>query len=332
MGVSATFITALWPIFKQNSFQVILPNQSLSDPITQTLGVSQGQCLSPHLYTLYTADMPAIVKGGDDYLQCLVYADDLAIYSKNICAIQQSIDHLYKYCSDNYLGINIGKTKIMKFRRGGNLAKSDVITCNSNPIEFVSKFTYLGVVFQTKGKLTGHFDHLGNKGIAACAKVAARMPLSKMSPAILARLFLAVVLPSATYGLRSIHTNEILDFLDEVQGRLIKAWFGVSKYCSLELLLDGAKHLNFISPPRPNSSVYLIPYFQSPFTCTLIRGVIWGFGTATACITSGVVPPHAIPSMMHAFAVSVVKDNIPKSHLLSCRTSTLARHIVITRC
>ena len=86
----------------------------------------------------------------------------------------------------------------MKFRRGGHLAKSDVITCNNNPIEFVSKFTYLGVVFQTKGTLTGHFDHLRNKGIAACAKVAARMPLSKMSPAILARLFLAVVLPSAT--------------------------------------------------------------------------------------------------------------------------------------
>ena len=73
--------------------------------------------------------------------------------------------------------------------------------------------------------------HVKN-AIAACAKVAARMPLSKMSPAILARLFLAVVLPSATYGIRSIHTNETLDFLDEVQGRLIKAWFGVSKYCS----------------------------------------------------------------------------------------------------
>ena len=56
------------------------------------------------------------------------------------------------------------------------------------------------------------------------------MPLSKMSPAILARLFLAVVLPSAAYGLRSNHANETIDFLDEVQGRLIKAWFGVSKY------------------------------------------------------------------------------------------------------
>ena len=179
MGVSATFIKALWSIFKQNNFQVILPNQSLSDPITQTLGVPQGPWLCPHLYTLYTADMPAIVNGGDDYLQCLVYADDLAICSNNLCALQQSIDRLYKYCSDNYFDINIGKTKIMKFRRGGHLPKSDVITCNSNPIEFVSKFTYLGVVFQTKGKLTGHFDHLRNKGIAACAKVALACPYRK---------------------------------------------------------------------------------------------------------------------------------------------------------
>ena len=139
------------------------------------------------------------------------------------------------------------------------MAKSDVITCNSNPIEFISKFTYLGVVFQTKGKLTGHFDHLRNEGITACAKVAARMPLSKISPAILARLFLAVVLPSATYGLRSIHTNETLDFLDEVQGRLSKSWFlSVVLPLHLELLLGGEKHLNFTSPPRPNPSVYLI--------------------------------------------------------------------------
>ena len=32
---------------------------------------------------------------------------------------------------------------------------------------------------------------------------------------------------------------------------------------------------------------------------------------SNACITSGVVPPHAIPSIMHALSVSVVKDNLP---------------------
>ena len=151
--------------------------------------------------------MPAIVKGGDAYLQWLVYADDLAICSNNIFAIQQSIDRLYKYCSDNYLGINIGKTQIMKFRRGGHLAKSDIITCNSNPIEFVSKFTYMGVVFQTKGKLTGHFDRHRCLCQSGCSHAPIENVTSYTSPSIS-----RCCLPSATYGLRSIYTHEALDF------------------------------------------------------------------------------------------------------------------------
>ena len=55
MGVSATFIKALWPIFKQNNFQVILPNQSLSDPITQTPGCPPRSVLvSTFIYTVYS--------------------------------------------------------------------------------------------------------------------------------------------------------------------------------------------------------------------------------------------------------------------------------------
>ena len=45
----------------------------------------------------------------------------------------------------------VGKTKIMKCRRGGHLAKSDVITCNSNPIEFVSKIHISGCGFPNQG-------------------------------------------------------------------------------------------------------------------------------------------------------------------------------------
>ena len=259
--------------------------------------------------------MPVIVKGGDDYLQCLVYADDLAICSNHICAIQQSIDRLYKYCSDNYLGNNIGKTKIIKFRRGGQLAKSDVITCNSNPIEFVSKFTYLGVVFQTKGKLTGHFDHLRNKGIAACAKVAARMPLSKISPAC---LFLAVVLPSVTYyGLRSIHTNETLDFLDEVQGRLIKAWCGVSMYrstSSLRTAIGWRKASEFHLSTSAEPKCILQPLLPIPLHLPAHSRRNMGLWYSNGLHHLWCCTPHAILSIMHAFAVSVVKDN-PPNHI-----------------
>jgi hypothetical protein len=54
------------------------------------------------------------------------------------------------------------------------------------------------------------------------------------------RLFLAVVLPSATYGLKNVIpylTDSDLDYLSEVQGRLVKIWMGVSKFSSTRKLV-----------------------------------------------------------------------------------------------
>ena len=194
------------------------------------------------------------------------------------------------------------------------------------------KFTYLGVFFQTKGKLTGHFDHLRNKGIAACAKVAARMPLSKMSPAILARLFLAVVLPSATYGLRSIHTNETLHFLDEVQGRLIKAWFGVSKYCSTSSLGTAigwrkASEFHLSTSAEPKS--ILDPLLPIPLH--LLAHLRCNMGLWYSNGLHHLLYPLMLYTINNACTCRLCVERQPtKSHLLSCRTSTLASHIVIT--
>jgi hypothetical protein len=43
----------------------------------------------------------------------------------------------------------------MKFRRGGVLLNTDVLTCNSEYREFVKSFKYLGVIFQQTGKAFG---------------------------------------------------------------------------------------------------------------------------------------------------------------------------------
>ena len=103
---------------------------------------------------------------------------------------------------------------------------------------------------------------------------------------------------------------------------------GHARSLHLELLLGGAKHLNFISPPRPNTSVCLIPYFQSPF----IRGVIIIMGLwysnslhhLWCCIPS-------CYTINNACTCRLCGERQPtKFHLLSCRTSTLARHIFIT--
>ena len=48
----------------------------------------------------------------------------------------------HAFCTDNKLAVNVGKTKSVKFRRGGPLRKSDVLYYEGRKIKFVPNFTY----------------------------------------------------------------------------------------------------------------------------------------------------------------------------------------------
>ena len=97
----------------------------------------------------------------------------------------------------------------------------------------------------------------------------------------------------------------------------------------LELLLGGAKHLNFISPPRPNPSVYLIPYFQIPLHLPAHSRCNMGLWYSNGLHHLWCCTPSCY-TINNACTCRLCGERQPtKSHLLSCRTSTLASHIVI---
>ena len=63
--------------------------------------------------------------------------------------------------------------------------------------------------------------------------IANQIPLNKMSLLSLEKLFREVIIPSCTYGLSALSNQlceENYEFLDVVQGRLVKLWFGVSRF------------------------------------------------------------------------------------------------------
>ena len=155
-----------------------------------------------HLYSIFTADMPTAIKHEtvDIRTQCIVYADDLAICCYSVESLQACLDNLLVYCTRNLLKVKVSKTEIVKFRRGGCLSRNDKLIYNNQEVDFVSKFKYLGVMFQTKGGNYEHLEMLKRKGISACARIANQIPLNEMSLGQLSleRLFRAVVIPSCT--------------------------------------------------------------------------------------------------------------------------------------
>ena len=181
-GISTKWVKALWPLINDNYVQLI-SGRNVSDTILQTKWIPQGQCLSPHLYSIFTAGMPTAIKHEtfDIRTQCIVYADDLAICCHSVESLQACLDNLLVYCTRNLLKVNVSKTKLVTFRRGGRLSRNDKLICNNQEVIFVSKFKYLGVMFQTKGGNSEHLEMLKRKGISACARIANQMPLNKMS-------------------------------------------------------------------------------------------------------------------------------------------------------
>ena len=271
-GISTKFVKALWPLINENYVQII-SGRNVSDKILQTKGIPQGQCLSPHLYSMFTADMPTAIKHDtvDNRTQCIVYVDDVAICC-HVESLQACLDNLLVYCTRNLLKVNVSKTKIVKFRRGGRLSRNDKLIYNNQEVDFVSKCKYLGVMSQTKGGNSEHLEMLKRKGISACARIANQMPLNKMLLLSLERLFRAVVIPSCTYGLSAI-SNQLCednyDFLDVVQGRLVKLWYGVSKFASTSSLVNAIEWEKASNLVRTSHATHIAIGPVSMSDCTL---------------------------------------------------------------
>ena len=81
----------------------------------------------------------------------MLYADDIVIFGNTQEELQNSLNLLSEYCSRWRLVVNIDKTKVMVFRKGGMLSRNLEILYQGKSIDIVNRFSYLGAVFTTGG-------------------------------------------------------------------------------------------------------------------------------------------------------------------------------------
>ena len=96
----------------------------------------------------------------------LLYADDIELLSETETGLQQCLDLLEQYCDKWKLTVNINKTKIMVFRKGGLLRRNMCFKYKTENIEIVSNFTYIDVVF-TGGSFSGTHNCLSDQALKA---------------------------------------------------------------------------------------------------------------------------------------------------------------------
>ena len=131
----------------------------------------------------------------------IFYADDLAIGSTELDSVKNAMFVLKKYCQRNSLKVNVGKTKVVKHRNGGRLARTDHLFFNNTEFEFKGSFEYLGIVLSTKLTGSKHLEHLKKKSYAASCSIQSKVQLRKVCFKTSVRLYKSVIFSSASNAL-----------------------------------------------------------------------------------------------------------------------------------
>ena len=97
----------------------------------------------------------------------LLYADDAVIFSETREDLQHGIDILYDYCKRWRLEVNIHKTKIVVFRKGGRLSHDDHWFYGDQRLCTADTFLYLGVLFSSTGKWSQAQSTLAHQALKA---------------------------------------------------------------------------------------------------------------------------------------------------------------------
>ena len=87
--------------------------------------------MSPTLFNFYLSDLPKLsnktsstdIIPGDRSINCLLYADDLVIFSRSAKNLQIILNKLESFCENADLSVNLDKTKIMILNNCGKSSK-----------------------------------------------------------------------------------------------------------------------------------------------------------------------------------------------------------------
>uniref|UniRef100_A0A3P9KN81 Reverse transcriptase domain-containing protein n=1 Tax=Oryzias latipes TaxID=8090 RepID=A0A3P9KN81_ORYLA len=191
LGVNTPICNWLLDFLSQRP-QTVRAGNNTSNTIILNTGAPQGCVLSPLLFTLLTHDCTTthstnhLVKFADDTtLVGLITKGDETNY-------REEVDLLTKWCRDNNLLLNVGKTKeiVVNFQRGNTQHLPLII--DGTAVERVSSTKFLGVHISEDLSWTAHTTSLAKKGQQRLYFLR-KLKRSGASPAIMTTFYRGII-------------------------------------------------------------------------------------------------------------------------------------------
>ena len=182
-GINGNFFNTIKNIYANDRACIKFKDQ-VSETFKINQGVRQGCVLSPILFNIFMADLPKLldtsvsnVNMGTTKLNCLIWADDILLFSENEQGLTEMLKSLDKYCDVNKLTINTDKTKCMIFNKTGRTIRKHFYLRNSK-LEIVRSYKYLGFLFTPSGEIKSGLNDLRDRALKAFMKLKRLMGLS----------------------------------------------------------------------------------------------------------------------------------------------------------
>ena len=148
-GVSSKCVNLFKDLYSKMKLKVVTDKERRS--FASNVGLLQGETSSPILFSLFVNDLEKSLTGNsigvdiiDILIKILMFADDMIILSTTVEGLQNGLNNLSDYCKKWGLTVNISKTKIMVFRKGGKLSDIEKWFFNGMLLDIVASFNYLG--------------------------------------------------------------------------------------------------------------------------------------------------------------------------------------------
>ena len=122
-------------------------------------------------------------------------------FAKRAEELQEGLNLLHDYCIKWKLKINVNKTKIVVFKKGGILSRNLSFYYNEQQFEIVNKFRYLGLVFTVGGSFSEAQNTLAGHAQKAIFQLNKYLyKFTFLSPRHKLDLFDKLLLPILNYG------------------------------------------------------------------------------------------------------------------------------------
>ena len=208
-GIKGKLFNCIRSMYEKVKARIRTGDNNLTEQINCTLGVKQGDICSPVLFSLYINELAIdLIRNGrhgvyfDVFeLFVLLLADDIVLCSETVVGLQNQLNILHRAACKLHLSVNLGKSNIIVFRKGGYLGEKEKWFYDGKIMPVVNAYKYLGIYLTTKLSFSAACRDLASKAKRALLYIIQKLRQHNCSSIhVFLKIFDAQVQPIMQYG------------------------------------------------------------------------------------------------------------------------------------